>query len=1201
MKDPSNKLLRQLNAGLLKARFFWRRGHKAETTSWSRHHSCPARRSDHSSTARSAVGVRWPVGGLPHRAAAVLVCAVTILGATAQARAQTDPPPSDDATLGALALTNTDTGNAIGLDPSFARDVLAYAAEVATDVRTITMEAAANHSSATLKYMNGKEGALSDVDTDTDGFQVGLLVGTTVFKVQVEAENGAKQIYSASMMRQGPPFSLTVDTIAGDDVVNIREKADGFTVSGDAESEELGGVAGASVTVVIGGETLTATSDSAGLWSVSIPSNAPYISEPNVTVTVNASGMHSTVAPEVTRTPTVDLTAPTLKAVTVDEDRLTLTYDETLGENGVPSSAFSVSANGVVRSDLIAVAVGGTDVVLALTSAVTASDTVTLSYAAPDPANGRPIRDAAGNEVQSLTDHPVTNNTRPGERCAGADGSLRLVDGNEPKEGRVEVCADDDTSDPTPARWGVVCDDYWTNDDADVVCKALDYERSEPHAGRFRKSHFGAGNGPIWLDDLLCDGDETSLLDCLVAGGRQARDAIGEHNCRVTEIVGVRCMAEGDPLKPHVVRQLDLTEPGADGRYEPGDRVRAAVTFNEAVVVDASGGTPTIGLYLGDGRESVSRAAAYVDGSGTKRLGFEYRVVATDGEFEVLQVAQDSLATNGGTIRNAQGLDAILAHGSAAEPIERFLQPAQLSVSDATAQEGSPVVFEVSLSRSASNAVSVDYRTADGTATAGADYEAASGTLSFAPGEMAKSVSVATLDDAHDEGEETLTLVLSAARGVRIADGNATGRIVNSDPLPRAWLARFGRTAADHAVEAIGDRLRGELTGSSFIYSSQLDGLGENAEEPGSPGSWSAWGQGTQTRFSGAEGELSLNGEVATATLGADAQWGRWLAGAAISYSEGKGAYAHETATGGVLRSTLASLHPYANFTVNERLSLWGVLGYGIGELTLSSDVEEPAIVTGLTSTMAAFGGRGLLRRRSDGFELAVISDALLTNTVSGATAGLMGAEGEASRVRLMLEGSGTMHQATGGVLRPTLEAGLRYDRGDAETGAGVEIGGGLAYDVGRLSLQVDARKLLAHEDTAYGEWGFSGSLRWQPAENGRGWSMNAGSSWGVTQSGVDALWNGHNASGLADRAAVDTAQRFQAELGYGLIGPRGHGLWYPFLGARTADGGAQSVRMGLKLTSGTNIEMALEIGRRIQPGGRPDDTIQLRGEMRWQ
>ena len=116
-------------------------------------------------------------------------------------------------------------------------------------------------------------------------------------------------------MRQGPPFSLTVDTIADDDVVNIREKADGFTVSGDAESEEMGGVAGASVTVVLGTETLTATSDNAGLWSVSVPPNAPFINEPSVTVTVNATGMHSTVAPEVTRTLAVDLTAPTIAAV----------------------------------------------------------------------------------------------------------------------------------------------------------------------------------------------------------------------------------------------------------------------------------------------------------------------------------------------------------------------------------------------------------------------------------------------------------------------------------------------------------------------------------------------------------------------------------------------------------------------------------------------------------------------------------------------------------------------------------------------------------------------------------------------------------------------------------------------------------------------------------------------------------------------
>ena len=819
---------------------------------------------------------------------------------------------------------------------------------------------------------------------------------------------------------------------------------------------------------------------------------------------------------------------------------------------------------------------GGTDVVLALTSAVTASDTVTLSYTAPAPANGRPIQDAAGNEVQSLTDHPVTNNTESGERCAGAEGSLRLVDGNEAKEGRVEVCADDDTSDPTPARWGVVCDDYWTNDDADVVCKALDYERSEPHAGRFRQSYFGAGTGPIWLDDLLCDGNETSLLDCLVAGGRRAQNAIGEHNCRVTEVVGVRCMAEGRPAQAHLVSLLDLTEPGADGTYEPGDRVRVTVAFNEAVVVDSSGGTPTIGLNLGDGREFVSRAAPYLDGSGTNRLGFEYRVVATDGEFEVLEVARDSLATSGGTIRNAQGLDALLGHGSAAEPIERFLQSAQLSVSDATAQEASPVVFEVSLSRSASNSlrwITVPRTNGDRRRRLRGGLRNA---LVRAPGETAKTVSVTTLDDAHDEGEETLTLVLSDARGAQIADGNATGRIVNSDPLPRAWLARFGRTAADNAVEAIGDRLRGELTGSSFIYSRPLDGLGGITAEPGSPGTWSAWGQGTQTRFSGAEGEFVAQRRGDHGDAGRRHPMGPMAHGRGDLLQRRQGRLYPRNGHWRCLKSTLASLHPYANFNAGERLSLWGVLGYGVGELTLRSDGTEPAIVTGLTSTMAAFGGRGLLRRRSGGFELAVISRCTADQYGIRGNRGPAGRRGRSKRVRLMLEGSGTMHLATGGVLRPTLEAGLRYDRGDAENGAGVEIGGGLAYGVGRLSLEADARRLLAHEDTAYEEWGFSGSLRWQPAEDGRGWSMNAGSSWGVTQSGVDALWNGHNASGLADRAAVDTAQRFQAELGYGLIGPRGRGLWYPFLGAWTADGEEQSVRMGLKLTSGTNVEMAL-------------------------
>ena len=135
--------------------------------------------------------------------------------------------------------------------------------------------------------------------------------------------------------------------------------------------------------------------------------------------------------------------------------------------------------------------------------------------------------------------------------------------------------------------------------------------------------------------------------------------------------------------------------------------------------------------------------------------------------------------------------------------------PVTVSVADARAEEGADetIDFAVTLSRAGSDTITVDYATADGTATAGADYTRAGGTLSFAPGETAKTVAVPVLDDAHDEGEETFTLRLTAATGARIADGVATGTIENTDHMPAAWLARFGRTVTDQVLDAVEERL----------------------------------------------------------------------------------------------------------------------------------------------------------------------------------------------------------------------------------------------------------------------------------------------------------------------------------------------------------------------------------------------------------
>ncbi len=115
----------------------------------------------------------------------------------------TDPQPSGDATLSGLTLTVTDTGNAVELDPQFASNEFDYSAKVPVGVQSVTLDATANHSGAALKYMNGKEGTLPDENPDTDGFQVGLVLGGNVVKVQVEAENGMKQIYTVSVTRPG--------------------------------------------------------------------------------------------------------------------------------------------------------------------------------------------------------------------------------------------------------------------------------------------------------------------------------------------------------------------------------------------------------------------------------------------------------------------------------------------------------------------------------------------------------------------------------------------------------------------------------------------------------------------------------------------------------------------------------------------------------------------------------------------------------------------------------------------------------------------------------------------------------------------------------------------------------------------------------------------------------------------------------------
>ena len=125
--------------------------------------------------------------------------------------------------------------------------------------------------------------------------------------------------------------------------------------------------------------------------------------------------------------------------------------------------------------------------------------------------------------------------------------------------------------------------------------------------------------------------------------------------------------------------------------------------------------------------------------------------------------------------------------------------PPVLSVADAEVEEGpgATLAFVVSLDRAASDTVTVDYATSDGGAEEEADYTAASGTLTFEPGDTLRTVGVPVLDDALDEEDETLALTLSNPANAALIDSTARGTILDDDEAS-PLTAAFESVPPDH-------------------------------------------------------------------------------------------------------------------------------------------------------------------------------------------------------------------------------------------------------------------------------------------------------------------------------------------------------------------------------------------------------------------
>ena len=745
----------------------------------------------------------------------------------------------------------------------------------------------------------------------------------------------------------------------------------------------------------------------------------------------------------------------------------------------------------------------------------------------------------------------------------------------------------------------------------------------------------------------------------------------------------------GDSGPPSVTGVSVVSSPASGATYLLGEKIGIRVAFDQAVSVT---GNPKLSIDM-DPAHWGTKQAAYESGGGTSSLTFVHTVVEPNLSTQGIAVLANTLALNGGTIRSTAGTNAVLGHtGLGHDSGHKVDWRPEISVADARANEGAgaSVAFEVSLDRaftSAEHSVTVDYATSDGSAKAGEDYTATSGTLTFAAGEKTKTVNVPVLDDAVDEGEETFTFRLSNASGGRIGDGEATGTIANDDPLQKMWLSRFGRTVASHLTDAVSDRLANPLSGAQVTVGGQRVDLaatqdGEAVaqalagfaralgarEAPGpegeeAPGGWlgergagwndataasaprrmtgrelllgsafhlaregdggdpslAAWGRVTVGGFDGEapadDGTVRIDGDVTTGILGADAEWNRLLAGVAVSLSEGEGTFAQPGVDSGTIESSLTTVSPYARLRLSERVSAWGLVGFGTGDMTIVQDANERGRAervtrrTDIEMRMGAVGGRGALLEADEtgGIDLALKADAFYVETEAEAVSNEGNTTADASRVRLALEGSRSFETGGGGVLTPGLELGVRHDDGDAETGTGVELGGRVSWadaDSG-LSMEARVRTLVAHEDSGYEEWGASGAVRLDPGASGRGLSFSVAPTWGVASSGVDRLWSARDAQGLAPDGEFEPERRLDAELGYGLAAFGGRFTGTPNLGLGLSDG-VRDWRLGWRLTPAaqdrSGFELNLDAIRRESANDdeAPEHGVMLRGAIRW-
>ena len=418
---------------------------------------------------------------------------------------------------------------------------------------------------------------------------------------------------------------------------------------------------------------------------------------------------------------------------------------------------------------------------------------------------------------------------------------------------------------------------------------------------------------------------------------------------------------------------------------EEGDPASFEVTLSPAsartVTVDyrTAGGTAVEGTDY----ESASDTLTFDAGTTRQTIDVQTTEDSDDEPNEAFTVRLTN--PNGATLADDSGSGTIRDNDEAASDLPT------LSIDDASVDEGGTARFEVTLTGTSTQTVTVDYRTVGGTAVEGTDYEAADGTLMFTVGTIRQTIDVQTTEDSDDEPDEAFTVRLSSPNNATLVDDSGSGSIEDDDggdgnnnvgrntggnsehenwerriaQANRTILPEMGRALAFNAVRCrIDQAFAGAPRGAAQPAVSPLLSIAQAAHGQGEDGTGSltleqvfdgssfllplieenaaaarvaTWGCGDFRDLSGGGGAARWDGDAHTLQFGVDVRVAPdMLAGVAVSRSGGSFAYdggGGSESLVGEYDLRLTGVHPYVGWSLSPDLEIWGTVGLAKGKL----------------------------------------------------------------------------------------------------------------------------------------------------------------------------------------------------------------------------------------------------------------------------